>query len=315
MTASTPGTKSMSAGAWGMLLVLSVLWGGSFFFNGVAVRELPTFTVVVSRVVIAAAILWSVLLLSGQPAPRGRAVWAAFFGMGILNNVIPFSLIVWAQGHIPSGVASILNATTPLFGVVVAHVLTADEKLTPPRLFGVLAGLVGVAVMMGSAALGRIGTDTVADLACLGAALSYAFAGVFGRRFRRMGVAPIAAATGQVTASSLVLMPVMLLVDQPWSEPWPSAAAIGAILGLAALSTALGYILFFRVLAAAGAINIMLVTLLVPVSAILLGVVVLGEAILPRHLAGMALIALGLAAIDGRPWRALRDRFSALRTP
>lgn len=303
----------MSAAAWGMLIVLSVLWGGSFFFNGVAVRELPTFTVVVSRVTIAATILWSVILLTGQPLPRGRAVWAAFFGMGILNNVIPFSLIVWAQGHIPSGVASILNATTPLFGVVVAHMLTTDEKLTPPRLFGVLAGLVGVAVMMGGAALGRLGTDTVADLACLGAALSYAFAGVFGRRFRRMGVAPIAAATGQVTASSVVLMPIMLMVDRPWTEPWPSAAAIGAILGLAALSTALGYILFFRVLAAAGAINIMLVTLLVPVSAILLGVAVLGEAILPRHLAGMALIALGLAAIDGRPWRAVR-RLSAFRS-
>ena len=308
MSSPVPTVRPMTALEWLLLLSLSVLWGGSFFFNGVAVAELPTFTVVVARVVLAAVILHTVLRVLGQSMPRGRAVWRAFFGMGVLNNVVPFTLIVWGQSHIASGVASILNATTPLFTVLVAHALTADETLTPGRIAGVVLGLIGVAVMVGEAAITSLGVDVLAQLACLMAALSYAFAGIYGRRFKAMGVTPIATATGQVTASSALLLPIMLLVDQPWTLPMPSMTAILALIGVAALSTALAYILYFRILATAGATNLLLVTFLIPVSAILLGVLVLGETLGAKHLIGMALIGLGLAAIDGRLWRALRRR-------
>ncbi|MCU0885362.1 MAG: DMT family transporter [Beijerinckiaceae bacterium] len=296
----------MSALEWAMLLALSVLWGGSFFFIGVAVKELPTLTIVVVRVVLASLFLLAVLRASGTVIPMSTPVWLAFFGMGFLNNVVPFTLIVWGQGHIASGVASILNATTPLFTVIVAHVLTSDEKMTGNRLLGVAVGLAGVSIMIGTEVLQSLGVGIVAQLACLAAAVSYAFAGVFGRRFRAMGVSPMATAWGQVTASSLILLPLMLTIDKPWLLPVPSAQAIAAMIALAALSTALAYVLFFRVLASAGATNIALVTFLIPVSAILLGILFLNEALQARHIVGMAMIGLGLAAIDGRLWKRLR---------
>ncbi|MYI87459.1 MAG: DMT family transporter, partial [Synechococcus sp. SB0672_bin_10] len=215
-------------------------------------------------------------------------------------------------------VASILNAATPLLTVVVAHVATADEKITTARFMGVVLGMAGVAVVIGAAALSTLGDQTLAQLACLAAALSYAFAGVFGRRFRAMGVSPLVTAAGQVTASSVALVPVMVMVDRPWQLPSPGLEGILACLGLAALSTALAYVIYFRILATAGATNLLLVTLLVPVSAILLGVVVLQETLLPNHLVGMALIGLGLAAVDGRPLQTARtvaqrlvERFAA----
>ena len=302
MATSPAVNRPMTPLEWGLLLALSVLWGGSFFFNGVAVRELPTFTVVVARVVLASAILLVALRIMGSRMPNDWRVWAAFFGMGFLNNAVPFSLIVWGQGYIASGLASILNATTPLFTVIVAHMLTSDEKMTGRRMAGVIVGLVGVAVMIGGAALASLGVNIIAQLACLAAALSYAFAGVFGRRFKAMGVTPMQTAAGQVTASSIMLVPVMLIGDTPWLLPMPSTAAILALVGVAALSTALAYILYFRILATAGATNLLLVTFLIPVSAILLGVLVLGETMQPKHFLGMALIGLGLAAIDGRIW-------------
>lgn len=305
MTMSAHVNRSMNILEWGLLLALSVLWGGSFFFIGIAVKELPTFTVVVARVALAAIILLIAVRAMSVHLPRDGVAWAAFFGMGFLNNVLPFSLIVWGQAHVASGVASILNATTPLFTVVVAHFLTSDERMTGGRLVGVLVGLAGVAIMIGGDAVTSLGVNVAAQLACLTATISYAFAGVFGRRFKAMGVSPLATAAGQVTASSVMLMPIMLLFDKPWTQPLPSTAAISALVGLAALSTALAYILYFRILATAGATNLLLVTFLIPVTAILLGVLVLGETLQPKHWIGMGLIGLGLAAIDGRPWRAL----------
>jgi drug/metabolite transporter (DMT)-like permease len=185
--------------------------------------------------------------------------------------------------------------------------------MTGGWLAGVIVGLVGVAVMIGGTALQSLGVNVIAQLACVAAALAYAFAGVFGRRFRAMGVAPMATATGQVTASSLMLLPVMMVVDRPWTLAMPSIGTIAALLSLALLSTALAYVLYFRILATAGATNVLLVTLLVPVSAILAGVLLLGEVLQAKHLAGMVLIGLGLAAIDGRPWRALASRMPAGR--
>jgi drug/metabolite transporter (DMT)-like permease len=304
----------MTATEWSLLMSLSALWGGSFLFVGVAVQELPPLTIVAARVVLAALALLGAMRLMGATLPREPRVWAAFFGMGVLNNAVPFTLIVWSQGHIASGVASILNATTPLFTVIVAHVFTADEPMTARKLAGVLIGFVGVAVMIGGAALQSLGVAVLAQLATLMAALSYAFAGVYGRRFKAMGVAPIATAAGMLTASSLTLLPVMLLVDRPWTLPAPSATTVAALIGLALFSTSLGYILYFRLLAAAGATNLLLVTFLIPVSAILLGIWLLGERLAPRHLLGMALIGCGLAAIDGRLLDAVRIRASTTRS-
>ncbi|PSC06038.1 EamA family transporter [Alsobacter soli] len=290
----------MTSTEWTMLVALSILWGGSFFFTGVAIKALPPLTLVLLRVGLAAIVLHAVIRLVGARMPYTRPVWAAFFGMGLLNNAVPFCLIVWGQTHIASGLAAILNATTPLWTVVVAHFLTADEKMTGNRLVGVLVGLVGVVVMVGPAVLSDVAASGFAQVAVLGAALSYAFAGVFGRRFGRMEVPPLATAAGQVTASSVMLLPIALFFDRPLTLPVPDLAVWAGVFGLATFSTALAYVLYFRILATAGATNLLLVTFLIPISAILLGTLALGERLDPRHFVGIALIGCGLAAIDDR---------------
>jgi len=283
----------MALRVWLWLLSLSVLWGGSFFFAKVAVGELGPFTVVFARVSLAALALALVVPL------RRDAPWPTYFAMGFLNNALPFSLIFWGQTEIGSGLASILNATTPLFTLVVAHVLTPDEKINRTKIVALLTGLSGVVVLIGPAALAG-GSALWAEAACLAAALSYAFAGIYGRRFRRMGIAPAEAAAGQLSASAVLILPIMLVVDRPWTLSPPSLTVWLALGALALLSTALAYVLYFRILAAAGATVLLLVTFLIPVPAILLGALVLGERLEPRHYAGMALIGLGLAIIDGR---------------
>jgi drug/metabolite transporter (DMT)-like permease len=299
----------MSAADWLLLIGLSLLWGGSFFFAKVAVLELPPVTVALGRVAIAAAILLTLARATGVALPATLAAWRPYALMGLLNNVLPFTLLFWGQTHIPSGLAAILNATTPLFTVLVAHVATADEKLNTARLAGLAAGLAGVVVMIGPDVLRDLGANVLAQLACLLAAISYAFAGVYGRRFR--GEPALRVAAGQLTASSIILALPVALIDQPWTLPLPSGKAIAALVALAALSTALGYLIFFRILSRAGATNVSLVTFLIPVSAILLGTLVLGEQLAARHFAGMAAIALGLAAIDGRVVKLLRERQAA----
>ncbi|HCH33213.1 MAG TPA: EamA family transporter [Oceanospirillaceae bacterium] len=300
----------MGAREWLMLVALSVLWGGSFFFVGVAVTELPTLTIVTLRVGLAAVTLWVIALVMGLRPPKSIKIWLAFMAMGLLNNVIPFSLIVWGQAHIASGLASVLNATTPLFGVVVAGLLLADERATPMKLVGVLVGFIGVVMMIGLPSLGLSGQGTMlAQVAILVAALSYAFAGVYGRRFKGMALSPVVIAAGQVTGSSLVLAPVALYIDGLPRLLGTDATSLGtwaSILTLAVFSTALAYVLYFKILASAGATNIMLVTLLVPVSAILLGSLFLHEALEWVHFVGMGLIAMGLAVIDGRLIRLMR---------
>lgn len=288
----------MGTAEWMLLLGLSVLWGGSFFFAKVAVAEVPPLTLVFLRVAIAAFALHVVVRATGLSMAVGWSVWAAFFGMGVLNNLIPFSLIFWGQQQIGAGLAAILNATTPLFTVLVAHALTANEKATGLRLAGVLTGLGGVAFMVGPEALSGLAANLSAQLACIAAAVSYAFAGVFGRRFKALP--PMVAACGQVSATSVMMLPISLLVDRSLALPVPSAAAIWSVLALALASTALAYIIFFRILARSGATNLVLVTFLIPVSAILLGVVFLGEALEWRQIVGMAAIGAGLACIDGR---------------
>jgi drug/metabolite transporter (DMT)-like permease len=289
----------MGAAEWLLLITLSILWGGSFFFNAVALRDLPPLTVVIARVAIAAAVLWLLIALSGQRLAVRPGLWLAFFAMGALNNVIPFTLIVWGQTRIGSGLASILNATTPLFTVILAHCLTRDEPMTPARVIGVVCGLLGVAVMIGTRAFEQFGLEVIAQLAVVGAAISYAFAGIFGRRFKQ--TPPLITAAGQLSASALMMLPVVMFVDRPWDLTTPGPQTWGAVFGLAVFSSALAYVIYFRILARAGATNLLLVTFLIPVSALLLGISVLGEVLEARQVTGMILIALGLAAIDGRP--------------
>ncbi|MBM3647561.1 MAG: DMT family transporter [Alphaproteobacteria bacterium] len=296
----------MSLRVWLWLLSLSVLWGGSFFFAKVALSELGPLTVVFARVTLAALALATALAVAGTNPFRRGLPWPAFFAMGALNNVLPFSLIFWGQTEIASGLASILNATTPLFTLIVAHVLTDDEKIDRAKVAALLAGLAGVVVLVGPDALVG-GSSLWGQLACLAAALSYAFAGIYGRRFRALGVPPVDAATGQVTASAVLILPIMLVIEHPWTlAVAPSATVWLALVGLALLSTALGYVLYFRILAAAGATILLLVTFLIPITAIVLGALVLHEQLLARHFAGMALIGFGLALIDGRLPRLLR---------
>ncbi len=285
----------MSIRDWLLLLALSVLWGGAFFFVEVAVVDIPPLSLVAGRVALAATLLWAVVRARGLGRPRA---WRPLLVMGLLNNAVPFSLFFWSQTHIDGGLASILNATTPLFTALLAHVLTTDERLTPRRLAGVALGLAGVAVMVGPETASGLAGDLLPKLACLLAALSYAVAGIYGRRFKTEP--PLVTAAGQLTMSALLVLPLALAVDRPWQGPPPGMAALLALVGLAVAGTAVAFTIYFRVLASAGATNVLLVTLLVPVSALLLGTLVLGERIEGREVAGMAGIALGLAAIDGR---------------
>ncbi|ODN68570.1 DMT family transporter [Methylobrevis pamukkalensis] len=283
--------------AWILLLLLSLLWGGSYLSARVAAPEIAPFTLVFLRVVIAAALLGLVLRLSGSRLGLTRRSAADFAVMGLLNNVIPFALIFYGTSQIEAGLASILNAATPMMTVLVFHVFT-EEKLKPLKVAGVIIGFAGVAVMMGGSALGDLGGDFLAELACIGATISYAFSSLWARRFK--GQPPLRTATGQLTASSLLVLPLMLIFEAPWAAPAPSGPAWAAVIFLALAATALAYVVFFRIITLAGASSVMLVTFLVPVSAVLLGWLVLGEVLEPRHWVGMALIMAGLAAIDGR---------------
>ncbi|GLK73041.1 DMT family transporter [Ancylobacter dichloromethanicus] len=318
MTASSPvhrtglatslaGPLPMAPSDWGALALLGLIWGGSFFFGKVAIAEIPPLTMVLTRVAIGALALWVIARARGVHLPLNRRLMAEFMVLAVIANIIPFGLIAWSQQHLPSGLSSILNAATPLFTVLVAQAFTHDEKFTVGKLVGVSLGFLGVAVMMGPALLGQLGGHQLpAQLAAIGATVSYGFAAVYSRRFRHLP--PLGIAMAQLASSSLLLLPAVALIDRPWLLPAPSLPVIGALLGLGVLSTGLAYILYFRIVGRNGATNISLVTFLVPVSAILLGALVLDEALEPREFAGFAIIALGLAAIDGRPARWVRGK-------
>ena len=296
--------RPMSLVEWSFLLCLSVLWGATFFFAEVALRQLSPFWLVLARVGLAAVTLHLVILVMGIRVRMTMPLFLGFVGMGLLNNVVPFSLIFWAQTSIDSSLAAILNATAPLWVVLMAHLLTSDERATAAKLTGIAIGWSGVAVMIGPAALLGLGSAVLPQLAVLLATFCYAMSGLYGRRFRELPA--IAGAAWQVTGSALVM-----LLLAPFVAPPPSLAALEpetllAVLGLAVLSTALAYILFYRILQTAGPTNLLLVTLLIPFTAITLGGVFLGERLGLAELAGMTLILFGLMVIDGRIMAPLR---------
>ena len=302
--------KDISAAAWAQLLLLGLIWGGSFLAIKVALREIDPFTSVFHRTFWAALVLWAVVLIGRMPLPRDPRVWGAFLVMGVLNNVLPFSLLAFGTKHLETGLVSIFNASTAVFGVLIAAVVFADERLTLRKGVGVLLGFLGVATAMGIEFLGQIDLRSQAQLACVAAAFCYGCAGAWARA-RLGGLTPQVAAAGMLSSAALVMLPLSLWFDGPIRFDLAPATWI-AIAYYALIATAAAFLLYYSILAKAGAGNLLLVTLLVAPVAILLGAVVLGEALHPRHYAGFALLAAGLAVLDGRVLRLLapgrRDR-------
>jgi drug/metabolite transporter (DMT)-like permease len=298
----------MNARNWGLLLLLSLLWGSSFFFYKVLVAVLPPVTVVLGRVGIAAAALQLWLLARGTPMPVSPRLWKRFLLLGFLNNVLPFVLIAWGETRITSGMAAIFNATTPIFMVAVAHFGTDDEKLSAGKIIGIALGIAGVAVLVGPAAF-RGASYIWGAVAVTGASCAYAFGGVYSRRFKDLP--PLQAAAGQITGGAILLVPLSLAVDRPWTLAVPGWEIWASLLVIALVNTALAYVVYYRMLASAGVTYISLVTFLIPVVALLLGAAFLGESVTIQALAGMAVIAMGLAAIDGRLLPLARARRAA----
>ena len=290
--------RSLGITEWMLLVGLSVLWGGSYLFMKLAVLTVPLFTIVLGRVSIAALALLIVLTISGTGIPKGRRIWLAFFGMGIFNNVIPMSLIVFSQNSISVGLASILNSITPLFTILVAHMTTNDERLTFRKLVGISFGIMGVVMLMGPELVDNFGVAALGEWACLGAALSYACANTFGRRFVQLGTKPMQTAFGQVVASTVILAPLVLVVDQPWTISDPGFLPVLSILALGLFCTALAYVIYFQILARSGATAIALVTFMIPPSAILMGWLALGEQISFQNFLGLSLIGVGLFSVN-----------------
>ena len=281
-----------------MLLMLAAVWGGSFFLGEIALREVPPLTITLNRVMWALPILALIVLFKGIYVPRSQKVWGAYLVMGALNNAIPFSLIFWGQTQIESGLASILNGTTAMFAAVVAGMLLRDEPLTTNKIIGAALGIAGVAVIIGLSALTDFNPSNLAQLAILGATLSYAFAGVWGKT-ALAGQAPLMNAFGMLIGSTVLMIPIVLIFDGLPNFEY-SVSVWGALIGMAALSTALAYVLYFAILVRAGAANLLLVTLLIPPFAVGLGVLFLGERVGLEALIGFAIIGIGFAVTDGR---------------
>ena len=298
--------KDISTRAWVELLLLGAIWGASFFSIRIALNEVPFVTSVLHRTGWAMLVLWGVVWLMRLPLPRDPRIWGAFLVMGLLNNVIPFGLMAWAQLHVETGLTSILNAATAIFGVIVAALVFADERITPRKAIGVCLGFFGVATAIGLESFRNFDLASAAQLGIIAGTISYALAGSWAR-LRLGGLPPQVAAAGMLTGSTLVMLPAALIIDGPVQfDLMP--ATWGAIGYYSIIATAGAYLLYYRVLAMAGSGNLMLVTLLIPPIAILLGWAFLGEALHPSAFVGFGLLALGLVILDGRALRHLIDR-------
>jgi drug/metabolite transporter (DMT)-like permease len=290
--------KHLTTQSWGLLALLATIWGVSFLSIRIALDEVPPLTAVAHRVGWATLALWIYVAVRRIPLPRGRRIWLGFAGMGLLNNVIPFSLMAWGQLHIPTGLTSIFNASTAIFGVLIAALLLDDERMTPRKAIGVATGFAGVVTAIGADSLRQFDITSLAQVAVLAGTVSYACAGVWARK-RLAGLTPQVAAAGMLTMSTLVMLPLAWMVDGPIRLDLQPRTVL-AIAYYALVATALAYLLYYRVLALAGSGNLMLVTLLVAPIAIVLGAWVLDERLDPNAYKGFVLLALGLVIIDGR---------------
>ncbi len=296
----------MSLRNWTLLVVLGLVWGGAFLFAKVAVAEIPPFVLVFLRVSIACGTLLAALWHQGLLTRLTSQLILPFLIMGLLNNAIPFSLLFLGQTAIGAGLASILNATTPIFTVAVASVLVKQETLQGNRVAGVVLGVIGVAVMLSSSLSGLASDPVWAQVCCLGAAVSYALAATYAKRFKSLP--PQVSSTGQLMGSSLLMCPVALATGAGWSPADVSVTTWTNVLALGVLATAVAYLIYFRLLADAGATNASLVTLLVPASALFFGWLLLGESLSPAQLAGFGILLIGLIVLDGRVLRQVRSR-------
>jgi drug/metabolite transporter (DMT)-like permease len=282
---------------WFMLVALSVLWGGTYVLAKEALPYVPPLTLTLARVVIAALVLVPVVLALGYHLPRGHAQWRDFAVMAVLNNIIPFGLAFWGQTMIGSGLAGVMNATTPLMTLMVAR-FVAGEALAAHKLAGIVIGIVGVVVLVGPSALAGDRDSAAGMLLVVAATLSYGFSALWGRRFK--DIPPVVSAASQLVCSTVLMLPLAVVADQFWQLPVPSVTVIGAVVALGVLSTALAYVLFFRIMAEAGSNNVMLVTLLIPISAITLGALRFGETLTLNQFVGAGIVAASLLVIDGR---------------
>ncbi len=285
---------------WGLTVALALLWGSGFTLIEIGLRSVPPNTLVFARMALAAVPLLLLLWIRGERLPSDFKSWQMLTVLGLLNVVVPFILFYWGMTKISAGLASILNATTPLWGVVAAHFLTRDEKATPARIIGVLFGVAGIAVMIGVDALKGLSSGILAQIACLIATLCYALGSIYGRQFSQSGMTPLGIATGQVITSAVILLPIALLTDAPLSLPMPGLDFWLSTIAMAVFSTSLAYYIFFKLVESAGASNSLLVTFLIPIVAIVLGAVFLGERFSLNQGAGVMLIGVGLVLLDGR---------------
>ena len=293
-------TPKLDGHGWLLIGILAVLWGGAFFLIEVGLRSFPPITLVFIRVAFAVPPMWIAMRLMGQSLPTSARVWGLLAVVGALNCALPFTLFFWGQQYLDSGYASILNATTPLWGVITAHFLTSDEKATPARIVGVLTGMAGIIVMVGPEAIKGLSNNLLAQIACVISTVFYSLAAIYGRRLSQTTLTPMAVATGQTVMAAVLMIPIVLLVDQPWTMATPRLDATLAGLTLALLSTALAYTLYFRLIDRAGASNAQLVAFLMPILAVILGIAFLGERLNQGQILGAVLIAFGLVIIDGR---------------
>jgi drug/metabolite transporter (DMT)-like permease len=293
-------TPKLDATGWGLIAILTLLWGGAFYMIEVGLRSFPPITLVFIRMAFAVPPMWIAMRFMGERLPTDMRIWALLAVVGAFNCALPFTLFFWGQQYLDSGYASILNATTPLWGVITAHFMTADEKATPSRIVGVLVGLAGIMVMVGPEAMKGVSDNLLAQLACLISTVFYSLAAIFGRRLSQTSLTPMAVATGQTMTAALMMVPIMLVIDQPWTMSTPRLDSVLAGLAIALISTALAYVLYFRLIDRSGASNAQLVAFLMPILAVALGVAFLNESLSSGQVAGAVLIAFGLAIIDGR---------------
>lgn len=293
-------SPKLDATGWGLIAILSVLWGGAFFLIEVGLRSYSPNTLVFMRLALAVPPMWIVMRMMGERMPDDLKSWSLLMVVGALNCALPFILFFWGQQYLDSGYASILNATTPIWGVIVAHFMTSDEKATPSRIVGVLVGMAGIIVMVGPDAMKGLSNNLLAQIACIVSTLFYSFAAIYGRRLSQTQMTPMVVATGQTAMAALFMLPVVLLFDQPWTMAMPRMDSTLAGIALALFSTALAYILYFRLIDRAGASNAQLVAFLMPILAVILGIAFLGESLSGGQIAGAVLIAIGLVILDGR---------------
>jgi drug/metabolite transporter (DMT)-like permease len=280
---------------WTRLIILSLLWGGSYTWIELALIELNPMMIVFYRVLISSIFLIVICKILSLTFRIEKKIFIFLFFMSLTNNVIPFNLIAWGQQEITASVGSILNATTPLFTVIIANYWPNGEKATLNRIFGVIIGFCGVILLMGLS-IHDIDNSIIGQAAILLAAISYAISALIGKEIKK--IHPAISATYMLSISSVVLLPIILLSGNELI-PQASKQSMIAILGLAIFSTSLAYLIFYKLIENIGS-NVMLVTLLMPVSAILLSIIILNETINTTQIIGLILILTGLILVDGR---------------